>query len=189
MKRLLKDLKEIHSWFRFGEYVILITSGTIAQIAAIIGGGVLMPWYFYMGILICAAGFLPLALETYKGRKVPLVKAVNFFDHALKRKNKELPFDSYPLFFCSESPYSVHIKHIMILLLRAAQNRKIILVGRVGALLEEKIDPYDINLERIRFVNDLPVLCDFSGKETYCDLRVDRLSFVDWMKKELASLL
>lgn len=149
-----------------------------------------MPWYSYIGFVICGLGFLPLAYDLYeqryKKRRMSLMDAAAFVASQVRRDRLRLSFD--PLFSVlhwQESRYSHEIKNILSLILEACKRAKLHLLATEGTLRERPVESSCIELERIRFVNDHPVLCDVMGQVTFKDLSLEKSEVIQWIKNSL----
>jgi hypothetical protein len=147
-----------------------------------------MPWYSYIGFIICFLAISWLACDfylQYKMKRIPFMEAVDLIEKYLKNQNKEIDTNGDELFFAQNSSYSCETKAVILRMLEACKNGKITLLGNHGALSERKVDSYDIDRQKIIFINEIPTLHNALNQITFTNLTIEKNEAMQWALKGL----
>ena len=189
MLKFLEKARNCNSWFSLGERVYIVTWPFIFKWFSVsIGGVIIMPWYSNVGFVFISLGLLMICYDLYKNyiqRTLPIMEAVYLIESYLKKKNAKIKYNiTDVVFWDSKSIYSGDIKGIMSLIIQACKEGKLALFGKQGALPERKIEPFEIDKDRIqcREKKYLPQINDNHGKAIFVDLALEKRNFVEWIK-------
>lgn len=168
-----------YSWISFGKDVYIFTSKHIPACVIAIGGLglVSIPWYSYMGFIICFLACMWISYDfylQYKMKRILFMNCIQSIEQYLTKNNKNITvlgelnvLDA--IFFARKTLYSPNTKKIILHVLEACKNGKISLFGQQGALPNDiSIGSHYINSEKVRFTDDgSPELHDGFNKIIY----------------------